>query len=488
MIQWIRGASARVLFGLVTLAPILVLLSLLAFAPPDGNERAQFMQFLGRFHPPSVHIPIALLLLVPLLELAGRNRRFPYLLPAADFVLGVATLGAIGAASLGWCLARSGGYSGPLVTQHMWAGVCVAGAAWLCWILRGSENSLARERIYLIVLAGTVGLVSFTGYRGGQLSQGENHLTEFMPAPLSRLLGVADEEPASNSPNGGPNTFYGARIQPVLARQCVTCHGRSKHKSNLRLDSFDALMRGGKHGAVIKGGELKSELLRRIKLPPSDDDAMPPDNRRPVPASDVKLIEQWIASGASGTVATDAIKNAALTSTSSAPVDVTFEEVDPAALAKQRANLAPAVAQAQQRLPNVVDYQSRASSDLVVNAAWMGAKFGDEQLAALTPLADRIVSADFSNTAITDKSAATIATMKHLRVLRLMHTRIGDPTVQRLGSLDQLESLSLFDTSVTPSSLPALVHLSKLQRVYAGNTKIAAEAPMPEEIKQKLVF
>src|SRR5215467_15066067 len=113
-----RRLSATSLFGLVTLASIVLLASLLLFAPPDGLERGQLMQFFGRLHPLAVHLPVALLILVPLLELAGRTKRFSYLLPTSSFVLGVATIGSIVAAALGWCLARSGGYAGPLVTQH----------------------------------------------------------------------------------------------------------------------------------------------------------------------------------------------------------------------------------------------------------------------------------------------------------------------------------------------------------------------------------
>ena len=53
------------------LASIFVLALLLIYAPPDGRERGELAQFLGRFHPLSVHLPIALLLLVPMLECAG---------------------------------------------------------------------------------------------------------------------------------------------------------------------------------------------------------------------------------------------------------------------------------------------------------------------------------------------------------------------------------------------------------------------------------
>ena len=72
---WILGV------GIAAIFPLFILL---IYAPPDGQQRAELAQFLGRFHPLAVHIPIALLLLVPLLECAAlvrepgtcANRRF----------------------------------------------------------------------------------------------------------------------------------------------------------------------------------------------------------------------------------------------------------------------------------------------------------------------------------------------------------------------------------------------------------------------------
>jgi hypothetical protein len=118
------------------LAPILVVTALVAFFPPDGNERADWVQFIGRFHPLLVHFPIALFLLVPILEMVGRCARFAYLHLSASFVLALATLRATTAALLGWCMGRSGGYSGMLITQHMWGGVVLSLVCWVCWLLR----------------------------------------------------------------------------------------------------------------------------------------------------------------------------------------------------------------------------------------------------------------------------------------------------------------------------------------------------------------
>ena len=157
-------------FGLVMLAPILVVTTLVALVPPDGNERADWLQFIGRFHPLLVHFPIALFLLVPILEIVGRSARFAYLRLSVNFVLTLATLGAASAAVLGWCLGRSGGYSGTLIIQHMWGGVVLSIVCWVCWVMRSRPRELSVP--YAITLALGVGLVAWTGYRGGQLSLG----------------------------------------------------------------------------------------------------------------------------------------------------------------------------------------------------------------------------------------------------------------------------------------------------------------------------
>ena len=73
---WILG------IGIVAILPLLFLL---IFAPPDGLQRAEFAQFLGRFHPLAVHLPVALLLLVPLLEFAALFRERVHLRKRRDW-------------------------------------------------------------------------------------------------------------------------------------------------------------------------------------------------------------------------------------------------------------------------------------------------------------------------------------------------------------------------------------------------------------------
>jgi uncharacterized membrane protein len=485
MRSWFQRLSDRDRIGLLTLAPILFLFILLIGLPPDGSERAQWAQFIGRFHPLAVHLPIGLILLVPILEVVGRSPRFSYLHPSAGFVLGLTTVSAIAAASLGWCLARSGGYSGPLVTQHMWGGLSLSFFCWICWMARGRFDTGRWRLLYPVALATTIAVMTWTGYRGGQLVRGEDHLTEVMPGGMRKLLGVS--VPLKMSAASSPNTFYGARIQPIFAGHCINCHGPEKHKSNLRLDSYGSLLRGGKHGPVIKAKDLRgSELLRRINLPATDDDFMPKQGKRPLSADEVKLIELWITAGASDALSVHAIKSAPAQTT--VATEVTFEPIDAAGVAKQRASLASAVAKLQKQYPNILEYESRGSANLVLNASLLGDRFGDADLAALGAVADQVVVADFSRTGITDRSAPAIAAMKRLRVLRLMHTKVTDVTARVFGGFELLESLSVFGTGVTPASLPTVARLPKLRHVYVGETTIRADGSIPDALKGKVLF
>src|SRR5262245_31289010 len=110
-------------------------------APPDGIERAELAQFVGRFHPLAVHLPIALLLLAAGLECAAFAEKTRHLRAAAGWVLALAAGSAVLAVFLGWLLARSGGYEGRLVTRHMWGGVSLGAALVACCGLRGLNRA-----------------------------------------------------------------------------------------------------------------------------------------------------------------------------------------------------------------------------------------------------------------------------------------------------------------------------------------------------------
>jgi uncharacterized membrane protein len=144
-----------ILFGIGS-ALLLILLWALLHAAPDGLEHGELTQFIGRFHPLVVHLPIAFLLLVPLLECVASIRRWNYVRESVDFVLALAALSALLAVFLGWLLAWSGGYEGKLVTSHMWGGFSLAFAVLLCFVLIAWDKRAYRIALLSIARASEI--------------------------------------------------------------------------------------------------------------------------------------------------------------------------------------------------------------------------------------------------------------------------------------------------------------------------------------------
>lgn len=68
-------------------------------------------------------------------------------------------------------------------------------------------------------------------------------------------------------------------IKPLFEASCTKCHGDDEHKGNLRLDSLDATLKGGKAGKVVTTGDSAKSLLMLAVSQQDDSTAMPPKRR-----------------------------------------------------------------------------------------------------------------------------------------------------------------------------------------------------------------
>ncbi|HEV8003317.1 MAG TPA: PSD1 and planctomycete cytochrome C domain-containing protein [Planctomycetaceae bacterium] len=90
--------------------------------------------------------------------------------------------------------------------------------------------------------------------------------------------------------------FFESRIRPLLVKNCYECHSaRAKIvQGKLRLDSRDALRRGGESGAALVPGDVPGSLLVRALR--YEDHEMPPKGKlSPAAIADV---ERWVKMGA----------------------------------------------------------------------------------------------------------------------------------------------------------------------------------------------
>ena len=450
--------AAWIASGVVLLLPFVLRL--------DGKPHADWEQFLGRFHVLAIHIPIGLIVLAPVLELAARYR--PVLREAAGFVLALAFAACVGTVMLGFLLAHGSGETGVTITRHMWGGVGLTLSVLACLVLRPFWLSLVLPRLYPAALVLSLLVLVWTAHEGGSMTHGDSYLTQYMPAPMKRLVAFTGTGGASS------NSFYALHVDPIFQSNCVSCHGASKTHGGLRLDSYAQLMSGGKDGAVIAAGQPeKSMLLERVTLPSSDKRFMPAEGHPPLLPREIDWIRAWIQQGASSSA------------TSLAGVSVPEPAKEPPLQpVGDYSSLMPEIRAMQQAQgAKLLPVSSTPSDGLVLFTTDNSPTFNDAQLAQFEKFAPYIVEAELGRTAITDASFDTLAKFTHLRALHLEDTAVTGAAIARLAPLTQLTYLNLSDTQVTPAAASSLTAMKNLRHVYLFNTPAqpapAAEAAIP---------
>jgi hypothetical protein len=238
--------------------------------------------FVGRLHSVIVFLPISGLMLLGLLEVLSRFERWKTI-ARDNLLLMILAFGSALASAVGaWTLAGSGEYDPDLLKWYPIAGytlavICVIAAA----LLR-----MGLTQAYRLCLVAAIPLLVITGYFDGSI-------TRWRDVPT---LGVA-KYPKSKAPRD--QTVFAGVIQPILERRCVTCHGPTHHKADLRLDNLAVLLNGGQNGSVLNAGHAEqSSLLQRILLPLDHDGHMPPEDEPQVTPQEIVLLEWWINAGA----------------------------------------------------------------------------------------------------------------------------------------------------------------------------------------------
>src|SRR3954451_21579056 len=97
---------------------------------------------------------------------------------------------------------------------------------------------------------------------------------------LLRALVLAGALATARGEEPLPQTVeFNRDIRPILSDTCYKCHGpdKAKRKADLRLDlEASAKAKLGDHFPIVAGQPAQSEVVRRIMLPATDEDHMPP--------------------------------------------------------------------------------------------------------------------------------------------------------------------------------------------------------------------
>lgn len=87
---------------------------------------------------------------------------------------------------------------------------------------------------------------------------------------------------------------FETQIRPLLATQCVKCHGEQKQEGGLRLDTRDAILKGGDSGpAVVPSRADQSLLMEAVRYESFE---MPPSGK--LRDKQIRQLQRWIDMGA----------------------------------------------------------------------------------------------------------------------------------------------------------------------------------------------
>lgn len=119
---------------------------------------------------------------------------------------------------------------------------------------------------------------------------------------------ITANDPARSDPAGGAGAtvavasedaagveFFEKKVRPLLVARCQGCHGAEKQKGNLRLDSREAVLKGGDTApAVVPHKPDESLLVDAIRY--GETYQMPPKSQ--LPADEIATLVHWVRIGA----------------------------------------------------------------------------------------------------------------------------------------------------------------------------------------------
>jgi hypothetical protein len=112
---------------------------------------------------------------------------------------------------------------------------------------------------------------------------------------ISALL-AAEQRADEKRPTAEQIRFFETSVRPLLVERCFKCHGEKKQWGGLRLDSREALLRGGESGASVVPGKPDQSLLIRAIRQVDDDLKMPKDDK--LTKRQISELVRWVEMGA----------------------------------------------------------------------------------------------------------------------------------------------------------------------------------------------
>lgn len=117
---------------------------------------------------------------------------------------------------------------------------------------------------------------------------------------IAAMLLTAGGTPQDKKNSKKPAVSFTNDVFPIIKKRCLPCHASdSENPSELFMESFSDLVKGGKHGKPVvpkKGDE--SILVQKIRPNPPFGEQMPLMTKKKLTDQEVELFKTWVDQGA----------------------------------------------------------------------------------------------------------------------------------------------------------------------------------------------
>lgn len=97
------------------------------------------------------------------------------------------------------------------------------------------------------------------------------------------------------------NVSYAKQVQPILTANCSECHAPGQAglaASGLDTTSYDALMKGGKFGPLVKPGDAFTSALNMLVEGRAHPSIRMPHGRQKLTDEQIAVLKTWVNEGA----------------------------------------------------------------------------------------------------------------------------------------------------------------------------------------------
>src|SRR5215204_2659061 len=112
---------------------------------------------------------------------------------------------------------------------------------------------------------------------------------------LMTLLGAIFLAGCLQAQTAGSADFFESKVRPILAGNCFGCHTNSA-MGGLRLDSAEAMKKGGNKGPAVTPGDPEKSLLLQLVKSPDTKQRMPMGSK--LKDAEIAVLSEWVKAGA----------------------------------------------------------------------------------------------------------------------------------------------------------------------------------------------